>query len=193
MRVLIVTHHYLNGYGGGVFASRGFINGFAELYDDVTLMCPVTKDRYPEHINPKVRKIIGVPDRRSLAKKSLDFLSGRFHRFGKAFPELLSGEHFDIIVFDTCYPTVGLIPLARKAGSKVLTIHHNWQYAYEKANARGLMRPVKLMWVKRCERMALLSSDINIVLTGQDRETFMKLYKLDSSVRIEVCPPFEYE
>ena len=29
MKTLFVTYHYLHGNGGGVFASRGYVNAFA--------------------------------------------------------------------------------------------------------------------------------------------------------------------
>ena len=193
MKVLIVSHHYLDGSGGGVFASRGFINAFACLYDDVTLMCPVRGSIPPERISSKVRKILEVPEERSSLRRTLDLLGGRFHRFGKVFPALLAEEHFDIIVFDTCYPAGDLAARAKKSGARVVTIHHNWQYAYEKDNSRGLARPVKLFWMPRCERKAILSSDLNIALTEQDRDTLYGQYDPSRSSRIVVCPPFEYE
>ena len=164
MRVLIVTHHYLHGNGGGVFASRGFINACARLYDDVTLMCPVLPGHSPEHIVPSVR-IINVPDPRSFLRKFLDLATGRLHRFGRVFPELLSRERFDLVVFDTSYPSGDLALTAKAAGTLVVTIHHNCQYEYERDNATGLTRPLMLFWMPRCERRALYCSDLNITLT----------------------------
>lgn len=192
MRVLFVTYHYLHGYGGGVFASRGFINAAAELYDDVTLLCPVSKGRSPEHINPKVR-IVGIEDTRSALKKGLDLAAGCPHRFAKAFPELLSGEKFDMIVFDTSYVCWGLIDLARSHSKDVVTIHHNWQYEYEKDNARGFLRPLRLRAILKCEKEALHKSTLNITLTEQDRQSLFREYDPEKTCRIVVCPPFEYE
>ena len=68
MRVLIVTHNYLSGFGGGVYGARAYINAFAALYDDVTLLYPVQEgNAAPTEISPRVR-MIGVadpvPDRR---------------------------------------------------------------------------------------------------------------------------------
>ena len=40
MNVLFITHHYLHGNGGGVFASRAYINVIAEIADHVTLLYP---------------------------------------------------------------------------------------------------------------------------------------------------------
>ena len=192
MRILIVTHHYLHGYGGGVFASRGFINALATLYDDITLICPVCKDRKPEHIHPGVR-IIEVPDRRSVAAKVLDLMRGCFHRFRKVFPEVISRERFDTVVFDTSYASGGLVKLARSQCKNVVTIHHNWQYEYERDNAEGILRPLRLMTVSKCEREAVLFSTLNITLTDQDRESLYREYDPEISCRIVVCPPFEYE
>ena len=44
MKVLFVTYHYLHGHGGGIFASRGFINAFAALSDEMTLLYPVKRE-----------------------------------------------------------------------------------------------------------------------------------------------------
>lgn len=192
MKVLIVTHHYLHGNGGGVFASRCYINALATLCDDVTLMCPLKDGFPPEHIHPRVR-VIPVPDRRPVLKKAIDLLTGRFHRFASDFPALLSRERFDMIVFDTCYPAGDLASRAKGSGARVVTIHHNWQYAYEKDNARGVTRPFILLWMRRCERTAVHGSDLNITLTEQDRETLYQQYDPARSCRICVCPPFEYE
>lgn len=192
MRVLFVTYHYLHGYGGGVFASRGFINAAAELFDDVTLLCPVLKGRSPEHISSKVR-IVGIEDQRSAFKKGLDLISGCLHRFAKAFPELLSGERFDLIFFDTSYVCHGLIDLAKIHCKDVVTIHHNWQYEYEKDNARDILRPFRLRTVLKCEKEALHKSTLNITLTEQDRQALFREYDPEKTCRIVVCPPFEYE
>lgn len=41
MRILYITHHYLSDNGGGTFASRAYINAFAEIADEMTLLYPV--------------------------------------------------------------------------------------------------------------------------------------------------------
>ena len=192
MKVLIVTHHYLQGHGGGVFATRGFINAVSALYEDVTLLCPVMTGRKPEHISPKVR-IVEVEDRRPVLKKAFDLLLGCFHRYGKAFPKLIAEERFDLIIFDNSYVSGGLIDSAIEHCHKVVTIHHNWQYEYEKDNATGLLRPLRLYYAPRIEREAVLKSTVNITLTEQDKEAFYREYDPERKSRIVVCPPFEYE
>ena len=62
MKVLIVTHNYLTGYGGGAFGARAYINAFSALYDDVTLLYPVREDDdVPKEISSRVR-MMGIPD-----------------------------------------------------------------------------------------------------------------------------------
>ena len=38
MNLLFITYYYMNGNRGCVFASRAYINIFAEIGDDVTLL-----------------------------------------------------------------------------------------------------------------------------------------------------------
>ena len=93
-----------------------------------------------------------------------------------SFQTLMAEEKFDMIVFDTCYPAGYLTPRARRSGARVVTIHHNWHYADEKDNARGVMRPFRLLMLPRSERNSVLYSDLNITLTGQDKEPLYRKY-----------------
>ena len=100
MKVLIVTHNYLTGYGGGVFGARAYINAFSALYDDVTLLYPIREEEAGfDGLREGIRKI-GVPDPvPRLAKLVRILFKGVLHRFEKPFRNLLTRERFDIIVF----------------------------------------------------------------------------------------------
>lgn len=192
MKVLLVTYHFLSGSGGGIFASRGFINALCEIYGSLTLICPVSSGEAPKGLDPRVR-IIAIEDKRSPLKKFFDYLRAHFTAFRKPFVELMSKEDFDLLVFDNCNASSGLIELAKKSSAKVVTIHHNWQYAFEKDNGSWPMRLITVPAVRWVEGNAVRNSDFNITLTEQDRESLYAAYDKSRSARIEVCPPFEYQ
>ena len=128
--VLFVTHHYLDGNGGGVYASRSFINALACL-SDVTLLCPVSDRHAPEEIFPSVRQI-PVPYAVPKWRKALDLLRGRIHRYSGVLERVLREKRYDTVVFDTCYPSFRMIDRVRGTGCRIVTIHHNCQYDYAK-------------------------------------------------------------
>lgn len=191
MKVLFVTHHYLDGFGGGTFASRGYINAFARIADEITLLCPVRGDRMPESIDPSVR-IVPVEDRRGRLAKLARIIAGRLHRYDDAFPGELGKCSYDHVVFDTCYPSFRMIAPAHDAGCKVVTIHHNFQLDFVRDNTVGPLRAVMSYWTRRCEREAVLKSDLNLVLTNTDRELLRKHYDPGRRGVIRVLGVFEY-
>lgn len=190
--VLFITYHYLSESGGGVFASRGFINAMCDIYGSLTLICPVKNGEPPREIDPRVRIVSIVKDRPSI-RKILDVVTGHFHFFRAPMLKLLKEEYFDTVVFDNCNASARLFDIAKRAGLKTVTIHHNWQYAYERDNTVWPRRPFNLFYVRRFEKKAVRSSDLNIALTSQDRESLYYAYDPERKSRIEVCPPFEYK
>ena len=191
-RVLFITYHYLTGAGGGIFASRGFINAMCEIYGSLTLLCPVKNGEQVQGLDSRVRIIPVAKDRPAL-RKILDIISGNIHYFRPVVQRLLREEHFDLVVFDNCNASARMFGIVRRAKLRSVTIHHNWQYAYEKDNTVWPQRPFRLFYVKRFEKKAVRCSDLNITLTSQDRESLYAAYGPDRSARIEVCPPFEYK
>lgn len=190
MKVLFITYHYLNGNGGGVFASRAFINAFAELSTEMTLLYPMKEGAAPEHIAPGIRAI-PVWDKRSRLGKGLGLLTGRTNRFaidGKVIPE----EKFDVVVFDTSMVTHGLIDRFKASGARIITIHHNYQYEYFRDNSTFPLRIPTLFWSGRSEREAVLKSDLNLTLTPEDRESFITHYG-GREEGIKVIGTFEYK
>lgn len=167
-RVLIVTLHYLHGVGGGVFASRAFINTFAALYPGgVSVMCPGHPQHMPEGLDPSVR-IISVDDRRPAWRKGLDLLRGRIHKYFKALPELLRKEKFDLVVFDNSRSSFRLLSVARESGAQVAVIHHNFEQEYVRDNSRGPLGRLSLFWTSCSEGRAWRESDLNFTLTPED-------------------------
>ena len=190
MNILFITYHYLNGNGGGVFASRAYINAFAEIGDDVTLLYPMKEGAEISGINHKVRTI-PVWDKRTKAQKYWSLLRGQMHRYSHI-ERYIGDEHYDWVVFDTCMVTYGLIDYFKRKGSKIITIHHNYQYEYFRDNTPFLIRVPTLFWTKIYERQAVRGSDLNLTLTQADKHLLTVHYGTGKE-HIEVIGAFEYK
>ena len=177
MKVLIVTHNYLTGYGGGVFGARAFINAFSALYDDVTLLYPIREEEAGfDGLREGIRKI-GVPDPAPrLAKLARILFKGVLHRFEKPFRNLLTRERFDIIVFQNSKCSSCIIRDASSSGARIIVVHDNFEQEYTRDNTSFLMRPMLLPAVIRTEREAVRSADLNLVLTPDDARLFKSVY-----------------
>lgn len=191
MKTLFVTYHYLHGNGGGVYASRGFVNAFAELSEQLTLLCPVKDGKRPEGIRNGVQ-IMPVKYDKPQWIKFLHLLVGRLHRYYGVFDKALASNRFDTVVFDACYASFRLIEKARRAGCRVITIHHNYQMDYVRDNYRFPVRLPMLYWTRICEREAVQGSDLNFVLTDDDRLTLRNHYDKEGTRRFAVIGVFEY-
>ena len=194
MRVLIVTHNYLSGFGGGVYGARAYINAFAALYDDVTLLYPVQEgNAAPTEISPRVR-MIGVADPVSALRKAGRILfKGVLHRFEKPFRDLLSKERFDIIVFQNSKCSSRIIRVARASGARTVVIHDNYEKEYTRDNTPVLLRPLLLPAVVRTEGKAVREADLNLVLTPDDAHSLESYYGEGKKGRIERWGSFEYK
>lgn len=191
-KVLFITHHYLTGNGGGVFASRAYINAFCEICESVTLLYPAKNGEAAEGIDQRVECIPVSYDKPKLFK-FLDLLFGRLHRyFGVADKYFASGE-YDTVVFDTSIVTWKTIGIAHRYGAKVITIHHNYQYEYSRDNTKGIIKMLTLFWIKRYERNAVRKSDLNLTLTNDDRNLLKRHYDPTGASLIEVLGVFEPE
>ena len=190
MKTLFVTHHYLNGFGGGVFASRGIIRAFALLSDGMTLLCPAAEGHTPEGIPGNIR-VCPILYEKSKAGKFWDLLRGRLHRFEASFRKEIALRTYDVVVFDCCYPSFGLIAVARQAGCRVITVHHNFQCEYVRDNYRFPLRGPMLFWTRRCERDAVRGSDLNLTLTEADKVLLHTHY--DAVAPVSVLGVFEPE
>ena len=190
MRTLFVTYHYLHGNGGGVFASRGYVNAFAELSEHLMLLCPVKEGLVPEGIASSVQ-VVPVGYEKPRWRKFVDLLIGKIHRFFGVFDGVLDSEPFDLVVFDTCYVSFRLIRKAQRKGCRVITIHHNYQCEYVRDNYRFPIRFPMLFWTRICEREAVRTSDLNLTLTDADRHSLTQAYDSEGKAVIRVISVFE--
>lgn len=187
-KVLLITHHYLDGNGGGCYASRAYINAFAELYD-LTLLYPVRDGREALAINGNVHQIPVSYDKSRWGKLA-DLLVGRVHRYFKVMKNI-DLSTFDMVVFDTSMVSFRLIEQARKCGCKTICIHHNYQYEYFRDNTKFPLSQPTLYWCKRYEGDAVRLCDLNLTISRQDQLSLKNQYGGDKPFEVLGC--FEYE
>lgn len=191
MKVLIATLHYLNGVGGGVFASRAYINAFARLFpSEVTLLYPTRPGAECEGIDPTVT-LIPFSNTKSRVNKALDLLTGHMSMYESILPEILREGAYDLVVFDNSRVSHRLIDEAHRAGAKVVTIHHNCELEYNRDNSSSLLRPVMLHWTRCYEGEAVRNSDLNLTLTAPDVQLLKSHYRPKDDVRFDVIGCFE--
>ena len=193
MNVLIVTYNYLTGFGGGVYGARAYINAFAALYDDVTLLYPARIEGEPvTEIDSRIRRI-EVVDHASKAAKviRLDF-RGVPHRFEEPFARLLQEERFDMVVFQNSKCSARLIRKARQAGARTVVVHDNYEWEYTRDNTPLLQLPLLLPAVVRTERTAVREADVNLALTPDDANLLLRHYGKGMKGRMERLGAFEY-
>lgn len=193
MNILFITHHYLSSNGGGSFASRAYINAFAEIADEMTLLYPIKEGEnlFPE-INKKV-KTISVEYNILKWRKVFDLLCGRVHRYYKVAPKFIKSKDYDVIVFDNSKTSFRLIDFAHKYGKKTIVIHHNFEYEYVRDNSKGLLRFVGLFWTKKYEKEAACRSDLNLTLTNQDCELLCNNFRNGNKDNFRILGTFEYK
>lgn len=193
MNVLVLTHHYLKGVGGGVFASRAYINALSCLFGRVTLLCPakMEDDINSYQINSNVQ-IIPIVSKISILHKIFNYCIGRISRYYNVFESILETANFDLVVFDNSKASSGLIDIAHKYVRSVITIHHNYEYDYVKDNVSGIIKPLLLYWTRKYEYQAIVKSDLNLTLTEYDKKQFYTKYHLSSHIKIINTGSFEY-
>lgn len=178
MRILLITSSYLWGNGGGIYASRTHINLFRELFSDMTLLYPTKEGRLPEGIIHDM-EMIPVEDTRSPFVKFLALLFGRFNRFERKAKELAKRK-YDIVVFDSSVTSSRCLDCFKSVGTKIITIHHNYQIEYVRGDIPLLLILPTLFWTWIYEGHSVRHSDLNITLTQQDVSLLRKHYKSDS-------------
>jgi glycosyltransferase involved in cell wall biosynthesis len=191
MNALFITHHSLSGFGGGSFASRAYINAFSEIFTELTVLYPLKKDDYANNINQKVN-LIPVTYNIPKWKKFFRLCIGKVHRYEKIYNELLQKNHYDFIIFDNSIASFHLITKAHFYHSRVITIHHNYEYEYIKDSLTSIIKYIKLFWVTKYEAESIYYSDLNLTLTQQDKKLLSQHYQKHKS-NIKVIGCFEYK
>ena len=190
MKCLYITNTYLHGRSGVVNASKAFINAFAALSNSFTLVCPSNNENAIEDINANNICVVPVADKRSSIVKFVQLLFGKIHRFSDETKKLFDKSKYDLVVFDASPVTFHLIKVAKQAGLKTITIHHNYQMEYVKDDTDTILKYPLLFWTYISERQAVINSDINLTLTQSDADS-LKIHYCRSAV-FEVVGVFEH-
>lgn len=197
MKALFITRHFLDQMLGGPNCSKAFVKALATIYDGMTLI-------YPEHENPKTQlpfladcsdiNLLPVHDRRSKMCKLVDMYMGHLHRFYRFVPEYLKEHSFDIIFIDHSFTaSSGILEAALACGAKIVTIHHNVESQYIRDNQQSLLFRLPYNYYSlKAEKKAILHSDLNLVLTEEDRMSFVGVYP-QKKASFHVAGVFEYE
>ncbi len=176
-KVLFITDHYIDKNIGGAKASRGFITVFSEVYEDLSLI-------YPDYEGSEIEKYIpsnvkGIPclDNRSKIQKGIDIYRGRLHRYGDFVKKHLLSFHYDVIVIDHSRIWSSLASTFVNCSAKLITIHHNVEkdYVHDNPAPFYLRRPLRKYAIK-AEKNAVIYSDINLTLTGKDKDDLQSMY-----------------
>ena len=190
MRTLFISHTYLDGNGGGVYASRTHINLFAQLSESMTLIYPCRDGKVAKHISQKRIVMVPIEDHRSKICKFIDLLCGKVHRF-KLDKHYYDSREYDVVVFDNSVVSSRLIKRFNKAGFMTITIHHNYQIQYLMGDCSRLTLLPNLFWTWIYEGQAVRNSTLNITLTNQDLDLLKKHYCSDKP--FAVLGVFEYQ
>lgn len=193
MKVLFVTHHYLDITGGGSFASRAYINAFASIVNEVYLIYPDRGGNVHAYIDSKI-KFKGVRNTTTKIGKLLDIYCGRINRFYDVIFFEINEYKPDIVVFDNSRVSSGYIKKLKSKGIRVITIHHNYEIEYYKGTKPNLLwRFPFLYYMKKAERKAVIYSDLNLTLTQQDIRLLQDHYDIEKKAKFEKIGIFEFK
>lgn len=177
MKVLFITSHYLDDNNGGANAAKGHIYSIAAVFNNTSLIYPERKNCNTGDLAPKSMTLYPCFDNRSPLKKFVDVYLGRIHRFTNFVKQHLEKNKYDLIVFDHSRTSSGIITYAQKNGAKIVTIHQNVERDYLRDNKPNfLIRIPYLYHALKAEKMALCQSDVNLVLTHKDNNSFNQMY-----------------
>jgi len=191
MRVLFFTHHYLDGNSGGSFASRAYINAFAEIADSCMLMYPDRGIPIDQYIHKKC-VLKGVGNNRNNIQKVVDIYNGRLHRYYDVMIPQIKEYKPDIVVFDNSRTTAGMLQAVKDLGVKTVTIHHNYEIEYYQGTKPFIAWRMAFMhYMEKAEGNAVRNSDLNLTLTEEDIQLLQKHYDPEKKSKIAKLGSFE--
>lgn len=190
--VLIITYHYLDKHGGGSLGSRAYINAFAQIFPNSTLIYPESEIEISSFF-PVNLKLIPCSDLRSKFQKGLDIYKGNLHRFKNFASNYINENKPDIVIFDHSIISGGIIDFAKSNGCKIITIHHNVEIEYIKDNKPNLMILFPFnFFLKKIEGNSVMKSDLNLTVTKEDELLLKQLYSPVKKVNFSYWGTFEY-
>lgn len=197
MRVLFITNHFVDGNGGGSFASRAYANAFSEIAEQCIVLHP-TKGEDIRHIIPN-GITLGIKNDKPAILKFFDIYRGSIHRYTEIAPRLTKLFNPDIVVFDNSRCSYNTIKKIRECHAKTITIHHNYEAEYYYDELRLQKTTNILFWkqrllhyIRRAECESVNNSDINLTLTHQDIGLINSAYANSNKSSFHRIGCFEY-
>lgn len=177
MNVLYITNHYLERNIGGPNASKGFIQVFASVFSNISIIYPDNPSSLNDSYIPSNVKKIPFYDHRSNIRKLLDIYGGHLHGLHSFVKQILRDNHYDLIVIDHSVIWASLTNILRNTGSLLVTIHHNVEKYYHRDNPSHILYRIPLkIFAEKAERDAVKYSYLNLTLTKEDIDTFYETY-----------------
>lgn len=191
-KILFLATNDFNKFGGGAQAIRAYLDSILEIYgiENVVVMLG---DEYELLEEYKILNVIRVK-KRSVFRSRLEILMGYMDRWVTPIISYLKVHSKD-------YSTViinggrmgGVVPVIKKFGLKVITIHHNEEIEYCVDNKHIVTLGGRWDYlVRRAQGFAYTYSDINLFLTIKDRELLHKLYGRNHKLN-EVVGVYDYK
>jgi hypothetical protein len=172
-RILFITRHDIFQRSGGGLASRAFINALSDIYSDVDVVLP-DNCSFDSSINNQLYK---VPKRNFL--KYINALFGNLHRFKRYVKKFLSLNYnnYMFCVFDGSIVAGDLVDYVNRLNIKTITMHHNYERDYHVDNkSPESFYGIFPYYIIRNEKNAYKKSNINLFLTMQDLNKFLRVY-----------------
>ena len=191
MRVLFICKDNPYGVGGGMFASRAYLKSFSDISQGNVDLFLASHIKVDDSI--KIANLYKVGER-SIFNKLSSVFSGHMHRFVRAVRKHLQMDsNYDYCVFNNSKTCGGLIDVVRSCGIKIITIHHNWEVEYFRDHTPSFIyRNLFLNHVASNEKEAFKKSDINLFLTKQDLNIFIKEYGENTRMN-KILGAYEYK
>jgi len=191
-KTVFITRHDPTKLGGGAFATRAYLEALNKIYPKQVVL--FVADSYEDNVlSYESSKIIKVPPRK-IFSSILGILTGNLTRFNTVIKSWIKDnkDTIDTVVFDGSIIGGNFINRFKKYKCKLVTIHHNYEVEYRKeSKSIETIRGSFLYWIKKFEKRAYVSSNINLFLTKPDLSLFMRKYG-DNNSEKEVLGCFEF-
>lgn len=190
MKTLFITRDYLHGHGGGVYASRAYINAFAEISSYMDLVYPIKQNTDAQELSDKINHLYPVDFRIPKWRKGIRMICGKISPYNSLPKSFFDRTKYDIVVFNNSCVSQGLIEKFKKANIKIITIHHNYEMEYLRDNLSLFPWFSNFIATYFVEKKAFQQSDLNLTLTNDDINLLRKNY--GGNAPAEVLGVFEY-
>ena len=180
-KLLFVSYQDPYGQGGGAFASHAFLKAFSILFSGNVDLVIADSCQSQSDNSILLNRTYRVPPR-NMIKKIKSLFIGGLNRYSDFLSKILKVNYYDFIVISGSLAYCHYLKEAKSNGTKIITIHHNYEVEYFKDN---VLNPIeRFFWVrnvKRVERLSYHISNYNMFLTRSDIEIFQKEYGQSSA------------